>query len=116
MKLKAINKVIFVLMTCWPAMGLAAVEGFYSDVGALLTDNELFGQCMVLTTYESTIDCPDRWVSVDCKGSYSGKDSTLRLWDSILLARALGAGTYIVVNDAKKHNGYCVAERVDVYN
>lgn len=115
MDIKWIKGLFVALVTCWSTSALSAVEGFYGPITGLLTDNELFGNCMLRSTYVSSINCPNKWVSIDCKGSYNSKENARRMWDVVLMTRALESQVYVVVNDAKKHNGYCVAERVDNY-
>ena len=100
----------------FPAISMAAVEGQIGSIKRLLTDTEKFGHCMIFTTIESSIDCPNNWFSIDCKGSFNSKETTRRLWDSAQLAFATDSRVYLVANDQKKHNGYCVADRLDARN
>jgi hypothetical protein len=88
----------------------------YSVVGkpvATISDPVLFGKCMVkIDSYSPTNDCPAPWISLDCSGDYYSKEDARRMWDSIQMGFALDVNTEIVVTDAEKHNGWCVAKRV----
>ena len=99
----------------WSTASFAGIEGVTGRIDRLLTDNINYGNCMILIPYnEPTLDCPTGWVSLDCKGSFSGKDTTRLLWDSAQLAYAMNLPILAVVTDDKKHNGHCVVERLDV--
>ena len=109
-----IKALILSVLMCWSAMSMAAVEGHYGKIKSLLADTELFGHCMLLTDITTTLDCPELWISLDCKGSFGSKENTRRLWDLAQLAYAMDKGIYVVVNDQEKHNGYCSAERLEI--
>ena len=62
-----------------------------------------------------TVDCKGVFVTFDCTGDFTtSRDSQAKL-GSAQLALITGSSLLIRVNDAKKHNGFCYAERVDVY-
>lgn len=109
-RLLAASSVIF-----WASGGMAATEAQTGKIARLLTDTVLFGQCMVwMPDAQPTINCPARWVSLDCKGDFNSKETSRRLWDAAQLGFATESSILVVINDEKKHNGYCVADRLDV--
>ena len=61
--------------------------------------------------------CLGKFASLDCAnvtgGDGTSKADGQRRLDVAMLARITGEKVAIVINDAKKVNGYCVAERVD---
>ena len=86
----------------------------------LLSMPDIYGSCMVrvdipetLTSYG--VDCPGQWISLSCTGDFHPKDIAYKMFDTAQMSLAIGANVQIEVNDLKKHNGYCVAERMDIY-
>lgn len=76
-----------------------------------------FGGCMVALTVapsEEGLDCPARWVTFSCTGVHTDKSSALRMYDSAVLAFAMGRTVRVWVDDTKKHNGHCFGSRIDV--
>jgi len=61
------------------------------------------------------LDCPNQWVSFSCTGTFTTKDIAYRMFDSAQMAYALGKEVFIEVDDTKKHNGFCYASRIDVF-
>ena len=115
MYLRRINGILLGVMVMWSSVALSAVGTHYGAIEAVLSDNVNYGYCMLKVAWESPIDCPNNWVSMDCKGSYSPKENTRRLWDVALMAKATESPIYLVINDAKKHNGFCVVERLEIF-
>jgi len=112
---RRIKSIFLGVMAIWSSAAQSAVGTHYGSIDALLSDNKNYGFCMIKVKWESSIDCPNNWVSVDCKGSYSTKENTRRLWDVALMAKATDSNIYLVINDAKKHNGFCVVERIELF-
>ena len=64
---------------------------------------------------EEGLDCPtSKWVTFSCTGVHTSKTSALRMYDSAVLAFAMGRTVRVWVDDTKKHNGYCFVSRIDV--
>lgn len=112
--MKKVKILLMSALILWPALSLGSVETHIGVIKTTLSDTQNFGHCMIRLDYESTIDCNDRWVSLDCRGSFNSKETSRRLWESAQLAFALDSTIFLVINDAKKHNGFCVADRLDV--
>lgn len=106
--------IALVTLILWSSASLGATAGKETNVLRLLNDNKNFGHCMIFTTAVVSIDCPAGWFSLDCKGSFHEKETTRRLWDAAQLAFVTDSLIYLVANDQKKHNGYCVLDRLDV--
>jgi hypothetical protein len=88
-----------------------------SVIRTLIADQGRWGGCMILidqTLSDYGLDCPQRWVSLSCDGTFTTKDIAYRMFDSAQMAYALGKRVFLQVEDTKKHNGYCYASRVDV--
>lgn len=115
MKTKKIQIILGVLVLYCSAGTWAAVEAKTVTPTRLLTDPKNYGYCMIYSTgLVFSHNCANRWISLDCKGSYHSKEASRLMWDAANLAYATESNVYVVVNDARKHNGYCVADRLDV--
>jgi hypothetical protein len=106
-----------VLVSC--AMPTLADTAWVNDatITRTLIQDEAFGGCMVFLDKPiagSGLNCPSNWVSLSCDGTYSSTVSAQRMFDSAQMAFALDKKVNVRVNDAQKHNGYCVAYRFDV--
>ena len=84
----------------------------------LIQDNK-YGGCMILvdqTIASVGLNCPSRWISLSCDGTFSSKANAQNMLDSAQMAFALNKKANVQIDDSKKHNGYCVAVRFDVNN
>ena len=83
----------------------------------LIADQDRWGGCMILLDKQPSdygLDCPSRWVSFSCNGTFTTKDVAYRMFDSAQMAAALGKRLVVEVDVTRKHNGYCYGSRVDV--
>jgi hypothetical protein len=83
----------------------------------LVADQDRWGGCMVLLDKPVSsvgLNCPGNWVSFSCNGTFTSKDVAYRMFDSAQMAYALGKQVLILVDDMKKHNGFCYGNRIDV--
>ena len=84
-----------------------------------LVDNAYFGGCMVaVNPSPRTIlpGCEDGWVSFSCSGDFNSKSEGNLKFQNAQLAMVTGKQVALLVDDSKKHNGYCWARRIDVIN
>ena len=103
------------------AGGASAETAWISGVkvSVTLSDAGAFGNCMAhiskpVSDYIS--GCPGNgWVTFSCDGTYNSKDAGQRKFESAQLALALGYRVNLIVDNTKKHNGYCYAKRIDIY-
>ena len=110
-----------------PMLLAAWVSVVYADIVAvrnaeiertLVSDEGRFGGCMVRLNKELAdfgLNCPSSWVSFSCSGEFTTKDVAHRMFDSAQMAFALGYRVTVLVDDTKLHNGYCYANRIDVF-
>lgn len=107
-----------VLLCSIPLTSDAVTKGVIVDiVRTLVVDDGRFGGCMVFTDVtfvQEGLDCNSNWVSFSCSGDFTSKDVGYRMFDSAQLAFVLGNRVLLVIDDTKKHNGYCYANRIDV--
>ena len=115
MKLK-ISKFISMTASLLLLTSVANADIFFrvGNINAVMTDSKFYGGCMVRIDTNIANGCPDDgWVSLDCNNTYfsDGKSKLA----TILTARSLNKVIGIQVDNTKKHNGYCVADRLVFY-
>ena len=99
---------------------LGAEVGFYDvAITRIINDSEYYGGCLVKTvpgpeTVAPT--CDSTYLTFSCTGDYNTKSEGKSKYDTALAAMALQQGVYLLIDDTKKHNGYCWARRVDLLN
>ena len=110
-------RLIFVFVLFF-AVGLpvqAAVKTYSVTPGKiLLSENTEYGGCLVEpNTSLDTLNCNSKWVTLDCAGALGGsKPAAQRKLDAIMLARATKGKVSLRIDDSKKINGWCYADRV----
>lgn len=116
--MKRVIILILVMLMGLASVSYAATVYIQANVvRTLVADQDRWGGCMILIDHnlsEDGLDCPSRWVSFSCNGTFTTKDVAYRMFDSAQMAAALGKEVLIEVNDTKKHNGYCYGSRIDV--
>ena len=83
--------------------------------GTLTTGDGSYGGCMALLAASPSPTCPGNYVAFSCDGTYAPKDMAFHMLDQAQLALALKKTVLVGIDDAKRHNGYCTATRLDVY-
>lgn len=81
----------------------------------LMTADTSLGGCMASLTKPVGTGCTGNWVTFSCSGSFTDKDRAYRMLDSAQMAIALNKRVTVYVDNAKLHNGYCFASRIDLY-
>ena len=90
-----------------------------ASVLKLLNQTDTYGECMVYIDKilaDQLPTCPSRWVALSCDGTFNNRDVAARMYDAALMAMAIEKKVNVLVDDSKKHNGYCVATRIDLLN
>ena len=79
---------------------------------------EKFGGCMVWLSVSPATEglaCNmGNWVTFSCTGEHVRKSSALRMFDSAQMAFMTDRRVWVTVDDTRKHNGWCLVERIDV--
>ena len=102
---------LLVLVVCNNAF--AAKQWLSGNVERVLIESENFGGCMVFSdSFNPSIDCPEKWVSLDCQGNHLEKADARRMFEAAQLSYALEKEIEILVTDEYKNNGYCTPLRV----
>ena len=117
--------ICFVTCMCMFASlnSFSAVRNFNAKVQRILTDDVLFGGCMALLDRSGTsatsgaIDCPQRWVAMDCDASIletSTKSKGANKLSAAQLAMITETWVTVYLTDTPKaEEAYCVAIRID---
>lgn len=82
----------------------------------MTTSDTTYGGCMAALSIAPGNVCTGKWVTFSCSGNFTDKDRGYRMFDQAQLAYTLGKRVMVQVDTARKHNGYCFATRIDVYN
>ena len=93
----------------------AKVKGYITKT--IVADDGRWGGCMVnvdIRLSDLGLDCPKKSVSFSCSGVFTEKDVAYRMFDQAQMAFAMERKVEIYVDDTKKHNGYCYANRINV--
>lgn len=128
MKLKTLFAlVISSMVTIWSSAFAAMGESGSVDVISTLQDPVNYGGCMIrispgpseISAYGGggNLDCPgDVFVSFDCLNSsgQTTKSSAQQMFSTAQLAYVSGAKVNVIVDDAVKLNGFCLARRIDL--
>ena len=108
---------LFVALAMFVATGvMAATEGYEASVTKTLQIDNDFGGCMALITpkpQDVLATCRGGFVTFSCIGDFNSKADGLAKFQTSMLAALSGGSIYLVIDDTKKHNGYCYAPRVD---
>ena len=108
------------LLVVAPVAASAMTATFDAKVRrTLASDEEKFGGCMVLldvSPLEQGLNCNpgNNWVTFSCSGEHVSKSSALRMFDSAQMAFVMDRTVRVTVDDSRKHNGWCLVERIDV--
>jgi hypothetical protein len=113
-------KAILITIALMATLPASATQNFVTaEVRRTLVDENNFGGCMAnLGRFlESTdLTCRDVWVSFSCSGDFNSSSFGFKKFQAAQLALITGKRIRVKLNDAKTHNGYCYAERIDSYN
>ncbi len=118
------RNVVIGLLACaatfWMTSGHAAVAALNGAkvIRVLIADEGRFGGCMArLDRNISTVglNCPGSWVSFSCTGDFTSKDVAYKMLETAQMAMALDRWVGVYVDDSRLHNGWCYANRIDMW-
>ena len=94
-------------------VGTSAHSANYKITGKvkqiLLTRGSL-GACAIwVENYSAPGTCGSRWISLDCKGDFHGKQIGRSMLELSQIAKATDRRVQVLFSDAEKHNGRCTA-------
>jgi hypothetical protein len=88
-----------------------------ATVTRTLVDGNHYGHCMATLDVDPQSKlptCGSRWISLSCDGTFTDRATAFRMYDQFMYAMAADKKVTVFFTDEQKHNGYCVAYRVDV--
>jgi len=99
----------------------ASTATWFSSINGFIVDDANYGGCMVSISPDAASqagisDCAATWVSLDCAGGFGSKSDGQTKLSQAQLAWVTGKQIRVRANNLKKHNGYCVIERIDLFN
>jgi len=110
---------LFCLVTLSVTGGALAGTGIHrGKVTSTLTQEGVFGNCMALITpspSQTLPSCRAGWVTFSCSGDFNSKSAGQTKFSQAQLGLVTGNGVVVVIDDTKTHNGYCFANRIDVF-
>jgi hypothetical protein len=106
------------------ALGLSssATSAEFWKTGTVLrvmSNSTTYGGCMVELNLNTNIrnGCPNnKWVSLDCTNTYFTATDSKNKYALALTALVANKKLSIKIDNTKKHDGACVATRVDIRN
>ena len=105
------------LFTAMPALAeIGYVNGAKIDK-MIVTSDGSYGGCLLhldKRTEDTVAGCGRSWVSLSCSGEFATKSDARFLLETAQLAYALDKTVQVRINDAKKHNGYCFADFINI--
>lgn len=113
-------------MTCLMASVLYSQAAFSADerlvgkiVQVLVTSEDNFGGCMAYFNPDpQTVlpTCGKGFLSFSCSGEFADPERAYKMLTQAQLGMSNGTFVQVDFTDEKKHNGYCVAYRIDTSN
>jgi hypothetical protein len=97
---------------------IAGTATLYAKVNrTMLHSDGTFGGCMAQLSANpqaALSACAPFWVSFSCTGDFTDQVAAYRSFDQAQLALAANKDVMVVVDDSRRHNGYCFSSRIDV--
>ena len=108
--------ILFMLVTV-SGPTLSAASWLDATVERTLVENDAFGLCMALIAPgpETVLpSCGSGWVTFSCSGDFNSKSAGNLKFQTAQLALLTDEEIGLWIDDARKHNGYCFAQRIDL--
>lgn len=79
-------------------------------VDEILVNRSSLGMCAIrLAGYSAPGTCGSRWISLDCKGDFHGKEVGRSMMELSQIAKATNRPLRVSITDSQKQNGKCAA-------
>ena len=114
MKKNTIAGLALALLLVEPTTIIAESFWVTGNTSRILTEAHRYGQCMISIPHSARAGCKANWISLDCEGKFSAGNTGDRMLNVALVAQNKNTKVAVYINSTKKHDGYCVAERVDM--
>lgn len=108
-----------VLVFVLPNSSVYAAEAIFTAWvnRVLISADSTYGGCMAalsVNPQDLLPACSPHWVSFSCSGNFTDAVRGFRMLDQAQLALAANKSVTVIVDDSRRHNGYCFASRIDV--
>lgn len=107
--------IVTVVLVAFGGLAVGAQQYQITTVVETLVMEKDYGGCMAkLETPPGSngLDCPSSWVSFSCTGDFNSPEVGYKKLESAQLALMTETQVKLVIDDAKKHNGFCFAHRI----
>ena len=118
------RKIVPIVLTALLGAALSAPPAFAASASVvanvtrvLVIGNDNFGGCMARLSVDpaSVLPlCRSDWVTFSCTGHFTDPVRAYRMVDQAQLALAADLRAWVQIVDTSQHNGYCMANRIDV--
>lgn len=118
MSAKSILSTVILSTALASTAALGATAALTGKVNRVMIKNDGgFGGCMAQLSVNPKAAlpaCGGGWVTFSCTGDFTDRVSAYRSIDQAQLAVAANKNVLVVIDDSRRHNGYCFATRIDV--
>ena len=114
MKKNMIKGLVLATLLTLPTISMATDFWKSGTINRVLVHTGAYGKCMLNISVILGNGCPSSWISLDCEGKYTDKGDGDRLLQVALIAQTMNKKISVQVDNSKKHNGYCIARRIDI--
>lgn len=106
--------ILFTLLFAQPSE--SATRTIRTDVFGVLTGDK-YGGCMVQLgdIPSNVLDCPERWVTLDCKGLFGSRTAGHNNLNTARHALLTNSKLSVTVDDSRKVSGFCFAPQVIIF-
>ena len=104
---------LFVSLALGSGLTHAAKHKVTGGVTDIVISNSTFGNCAIAVEgFAAPGACGNKWISLDCSGDFMEKSIARSMLEVAQIASATGKDVTAYVDDAKRHNGRCVAYQI----
>lgn len=115
---KPILAILLASATLASSAALGGTAVLSAKVNRVMVYNDgAFGGCMAKLSSDpqnALPACGSGWVTFSCSGDFTDQISAYRSLDQAQLALATDKNVMLVIDDSRRHNGYCFVTRIDV--
>jgi hypothetical protein len=96
---------------------------FGKITNSIATDGKTYGGCIALINFDIKKTAPScssgsvaghSYVSFSCTGDLQPEETGLMLFEQAQMAQLMGKEVRFEIDDAKKHNGFCMVTRAEI--
>ena len=107
--------IVTVALVAFGSFAFGAQQYQITTVIETLVIESDYGGCMAKLANppgSNGLDCPSQWVSFSCTGDFNSPEVGYKKLETAQLALMTDTRVKLVIDDAKKHYGFCFAHRI----